>query len=497
MTRRRPVLLDALSLDRDDPRGLARQVHAAVRAMVLDGVLPAGARLPSSRALAEAWGVARNTVVGALDRLIAEGLLASRRGSGTFVAEVVGARISRRAPAKPASGGPSPGKLSVRGRAALAEAMLRGQHGDRPLAPDVPALDRFPTDLWHRSILRSARRQRLALLLGIDRRGFAPLRAAIAAHVGPARGVICAPEQIVILTSTRQAIQLASTLLTEPGEAAAIEDPGFLGARGIFSAAGLKLAAMPVDGEGANPGRLAGVRLIYLTPSHQYPLGVAMSLERRMAALGIAERLGAWIVEDDYDGEFQIRGHPAPSLHGLSGGGRVLYAGTFSKAMFPAIRLAYLVVPPDLIDAFASVRASLDGVTQLHGQAALADFMESGAFATHIRRMRGLYAEREEALLDRLGRRLGGALDLPAPGGGLQLAARFRNPADDQEVIRRLDHRLAAPMPLSRYYLKDPVPGLLIGFAASSEPVIARAVDHLAQVIESGPKRKRRTGPSA
>lgn len=494
MIRRRSVLLDALALDRSDPQGLARQVHAGVRAMVLDGVLPAGARLPSSRALAEAWGVARNTVVGALDRLIAEGLLSSRRGSGTFVAEVVGAR---RTPAKAASGGTVSGKLSVRGRAALAEALLRGQHGDRPLAPDVPALDRFPTDLWHRSILRSARRQRLALLQGTDRRGFEPLRAAIAAHVGPARGVICSPDQIVILTSTRQAVQLAGLLLTEPGEGAAIEDPGFLGARAIFNAAGLKLSAMPVDGEGANPGRLSGVRLIYLTPSHQYPLGVAMSLERRMAVLGIAERLGAWIVEDDYDGEFQIRGHPAPSLHGLSGGGRVLYVGTFSKAMFPAIRLAYLVVPPGLVDAFASVRASLDGITQLHGQAALADFMESGAFAAHIKRMRGLYAEREAALLDRLRARLGGLLDLPEPGGGLQLAARFRRRIDDIDLVRRLDPVEAAPMPLSRYYLKDGAAGLLMGFAASTPAMLGKAVDYLAGAIESGPKRKRRTGSSA
>ncbi|MBM3535572.1 MAG: PLP-dependent aminotransferase family protein [Alphaproteobacteria bacterium] len=490
MIRRRPVLLDALALDRSDPAGLARQVHVELRRMILDGVLPAAARLPSSRALARAWGIARNTVVGALDRLAAEGLLASRRGSGTFVAEIVGARLPRRASAKAASG------LSARGRVALTEAMLRGQHGDRPLAPDVPALDRFPTDLWHRSILRSARRQRLALLQGVDRRGFAPLRAAIAAHVGPARGVICAPEQIVILTSTRQAIQLAGLLLTEPGEAVAIEDPGYLGARAIFSAAGLKLTAMPVDGEGASAERLAGVRLIYLTPSHQYPLGVAMSLKRRMAALGIAERLDAWIVEDDYDGEFQIRGHPAPSLHGLSGGGRVLYAGTFSKAMFPAIRLAYLVVPPDLIDAFASVRASLDGITQLHGQAALADFMESGAFAAHIRRMRGLYAEREEALLDRLQARLGGLLHLPEPGGGLQLAALFRRSADDIDLVRRLDPAEAAPMPLSRYYLKDGAAGLLMGFAASTPAVLGRAVDHLARIIESGSGRKRRTGTS-
>ena len=215
-----------------------------------------------------------------------------------------------------------------------------------------------------------------------------------------------------------------------------------------------------------------------------------------MAALGVAERLGAWIIEDDYDGEFQNRGHPAPSLHGLSGGGRVIYVGTFSKAMFPAIRLAYLVAPPDLVDAFAAVRVRLDGATQLHGQAALADFMESGAFTGHIRRMRGLYAEREEALLDRLGRRLGGALHLPAPGGGLQLAALFRKRIDDQAVVHRLDPKVAAPMPLSRYYLKEPRPGLLMGFAASSEPVIVRAVEHLAQAIETGPKQKRRTGSS-
>ena len=492
MTRRRPVLLDALALDRADPQGLARQVHAAVRAMILDGTLPSGARLPSSRALAEAWGVARNTVVGALDRLTAEGLLAGRRGSGTFVAEVVGARLPRRAPAKARAGG-----LSQRGRAALSEAMLQSQHGDRPLAPDVPALDQFPMDLWHRSVLRSARRHRAALLQGVDRRGFGPLRVAIAAHVGPARGVLCEPEQVVILSSTRQAIQLTATLLTDPGDAAAIEDPGYLGARALLNASGLRLVAMPVDGEGADPRGLAAIRLIYLTPSHQYPLGVAMTLGRRMAALGVAERLGAWIIEDDYDGEFQIRGHPAPSLHGLSGGGHVIYVGTFSKAMFPAIRLAYLVAPPDLVDAFAAVRVRQDGPTQLQGQAALADFMESGAFASHIRRMRGLYAEREAALLSHLDRRLAGVLDLSEPGGGLQLAARFRRRLDDQALVARLRAEEAAPMPLSRYYLKDGTPGLLMGFAASGEARLARAVDHLARTIESGLPRKRRTGSSA
>lgn len=490
MSRTRPVLLDALALDRSDPQGLARQLHAGLRAMVLDGTLPAGARLPSSRTLAAGWGVARNTVVGALDRLIAEGLLDGRRGSGTFVADVVALRLPRRPPIRAGAGG-----LSQRGRAAMAEALLQSPHGHRPLAPDVPALDRFPVDLWHRSILRSARRHRAALLQGVDRRGFAPLRQAIAAHIGPARGVLCGSEQVVVLSSTRQAIQLATTLLTERGDLAAIEDPGYLSARGIFRSGGLKLAPMPVDGEGADPARLSGARLIYLTPSHHYPLGVPMSLKRRMAALAAADRLGAWIVEDDYDGEFQIRGHPAPSLHGLSGGRRVIYVGTFSKAMFPAIRLAYLVAPPDLVDAFAQVRVRLDGPTQLHGQAALADFMETGAFAAHIRRMRGLYAGREAALLSLLARRLDGVLSLPAPGGGLQLAARFLSgTVDDAAFVQRLAPEEAAPMALSRYYLARGLPGRLIGFAASDEKRLARAVDHLARVWESGLPRMRRTG---
>jgi len=252
----------------------------------------------------------------------------------------------------------------------------------------------------------------------------------------------------------------------------------------------LRLVPMPVDGEGADPAGLAAARLIYLTPSHQYPLGVAMSLARRMAALEAAERLGAWIVEDDYDGEFQIRGHPAPSLHGLSGGGRVIYVGTFSKAMFPAIRLTYLIAPPALAEAFAAVRVRQDGVTQLHGQAALADFMESGGFAGHIKRMRGLYAEREEALLRHLGRRLGGVLHLPEPGGGLQLAARFRHAIDDQLLVHQLLPEQAAPMPLSRYYLEAPIPGLLIGFANGDPARSERAIDHLARTYESGLWRK-------
>ena len=220
-----------------------------------------------------------------------------------------------------------------------------------------------------------------------------------------------------------------------------------------------------------------------------------MSLARRMAALAVAERLGAWILEDDYDGEFQTRGHPAPSLHGLSGGGRVIYVGTFSKAMFPAIRLAYLVAPPDLVDAFATVRIRLDGATQLQGQAALADFMESGAFASHIRRMRGLYSEREEALLHHLGKRMRGVFDLPAPGGGLQLAARFQRSVDDTALVRRLTPAEAAPMALSRYSLRAGTPGLMMGFAASDELRLERAVDHLAATIESGLPRLKRTGP--
>jgi GntR family transcriptional regulator/MocR family aminotransferase len=495
MSRRNPVLLDAIRLDRADAAGLAGQIHAAVRAMVLDGTLPPGARLPSSRVLAASWGLARNTVVAALDRLVAEGFLGAERGAGTFVAEVVGAGIVRRRAAVPPLGA---NRLSVRGRASYTEAREQGPPGPAPLAPDIPALDRFPIDLWHRSVLRSARHHRVALLQGADRRGWAKLRAAIAAHIGPARGVLCDPEQIIVLTSTRQAIALAATLLADPGDRAAIEEPGYLGARTILAAHGLDLIAMPVDREGADPAVLAdtrGVRLVYLTPSHQYPLGYAMSLKRRMAVLEAAHRLGAWILEDDYDGEFQFRGHPAPSLHGLSGGGRVVYFGTFSKAMFPAIRLAYLVAPPDLVDAFAAVRFRSDGMTALHSQAALADFMESGAFAGHIRRMRSLYAEREAALLHHAARLLDGAIELPAPGGGLQLAARFLGGVRDVAVTAALDPAEASPARLARYYLgKRAESGLVMGFAGWDEPRLAGALEHVARAVASAASLRRSVG---
>jgi GntR family transcriptional regulator/MocR family aminotransferase len=491
----RPVLLDAIRLDRTAPAALGRQIHAAIRAMVLEGTLLPGARLPSSRALAESWGLARNTVVAALDRLAAEGFLNPARGSGVFVADVVGARLTRQ------RGSAATGGLSARGRAAADEAQALAPPPPGPLAPDIPALDRFPLDLWHRSVLRSARRWRTALLRANDPRGFAPLRAAIAAHIGPARGVLCEPEQVIVLTSTRMAIALAATMLTDAGDTAAIEEPGYLGARALLAAQGLTLAPMPVDGEGARIDALEGTRarVLYLTPSHQYPLGYPMSLRRRMAALAAARRLGAWIIEDDYDGEFQFRGHPVPSLHGLSGGARVVYLGTFSKATFPAIRLSYLVVPPDLVEAFAAVRVRIDGATALHSQAALADFMESGAFATHVRRMRGLYGEREAALLHHAARRLGAAIELPAPGGGLQLAARFVRPVRDVALARALDPEIAAPAPLSRFYIGRAQSGLVMSFGAWDEPVLARAVAHIAQALDrqTGPIRKAQTGSFA
>jgi GntR family transcriptional regulator/MocR family aminotransferase len=503
----RPVLLDAIRLDRAAPAALGRQIHAAIRTMVLDGTLPPGARLPSSRALAEGWGLARNTVVAAFEQLVAEGFLNPARGAGVFVADVVGARLAPRltsARRSLVSGGS--GGLSARGRAAAEEAQALSPPPPGPLAPDIPALDRFPLDLWHRSVLRSARRYRTQLLRANDPRGFAPLRAAIAAHIGPARGVLCAPEQVVVLTSSRMAIALAATLLTDRGDRAAIEEPGYLGARVLLAAQDLELVPMPVDREGADIAALEGsrARLIYLTPSHQYPLGYPMSLRRRMAALEAARRLGAWIIEDDYDGEFQFRGHPVPSLHGLSGGTRVVYLGTFSKATFTAIRLSYLVVPPDLVDAFAAVRVRIDGATTLHSQAALADFMESGAFATHVRRMRSLYGEREAALLHHAARLLRGAIDLPAPGGGLQLAAPFLRPVRDVALVRALDPAIASPAPLSRFYLGRPQSGLVMSFGAWEEKILARAVEHIARTLaasalarESGPVRKQRTGSSA
>jgi GntR family transcriptional regulator/MocR family aminotransferase len=461
-------------LDRAAAAPLQEQLSEALRAAVLSGRLKSGTRLPPTRQFAADLGISRNTVAGAFDRLLAEGYLEARVGDGTYVARALPDDLIRaRRPPAPAGGADrAASDLSQRGSLLVAHPPSAARPGDCP-APRafravLPALDAFPRRAWGRLVERHLRRPDPALLGYGDPAGYRPLREAIAAYLGVTRGARCEPDQVIVVGGSQQALDLAARLLLDPGDAAAIEDPGYPGARAALRAAGADLRPVPVDAEGIVVGTaLAGARLVYTTPSHQFPLGATMSLARRLALLDWAARDGAWILEDDYDGEYRYDGRPLPALQGLDGGGRVIYLGTFSKVLFPGLRLGYLVVPPALADAFAAARALADrGSPQLE-QAALADFIAEGHFARHIRRTRLLYLERQRALVAAARRELAGLLEVRPAAAGMHLVGRLPADADDRAVWRRAAAHGVACLPLATCALAaTPFPGLVLGYAA-------------------------------
>src|SRR5262245_38120039 len=343
--RRAVVTIGTLGLDRASGVPFYRQIYDGVREAILSGRLRPGARLPSTRVLAADLETSRNTVLAAFGQLLAEGYVEGRVGAGTTVARTLPETLLRARPE--AAGTERPGRrprLSRRGALLVGTraALGRGAIAAHPFRPGLPGLETFPFDLWTRLIARRWRRVPRQLLDYGDPAGYAPLREAIAAYLGEARAVRCEATQVIVVTGAQQAVDLAARVLLDPGETAWVEDPGYQGARGALVAAGIRLASVPVDVEGLAVRRGArsapGARLVYVTPSHQYPLGVTMSLQRRLALLEWASASGAWILEDDYDSEYRYAGRPLAALQGLDTAGRVIYAGTFSKVLLPAPR---------------------------------------------------------------------------------------------------------------------------------------------------------------
>ena len=354
-----------ISLESSSGAPYYRQLYDGVRRAILSGLLPAGTRLPSTRTLAAELGISRTTVVTAFEQLLAEGYLEGKVGSGTFVArylpdDLLSVAFKADRESRPARSGRG---LSGRGAvlAATPTTAVRDRGSPRAFRPGVPALDEFPDAAWRRVSTKVWRKPSGGLLGYGDPAGYRPLREAIARYLGASRAVRCVPEQVIVVSGSQQALDLAARVLLDPGDTVWVEDPGYMGARGTLSGAGARLVPVPVDGEGlgvaVGVARELDARLACVTPSHQYPLGVTMSLSRRLELLGWANRSGAWVVEDDYDSEYRYTGCPLEALQGLDSEGRVLYIGTFSKVLFPALRLGYLVVPSDLIDAFVSARA--------------------------------------------------------------------------------------------------------------------------------------------
>jgi GntR family transcriptional regulator/MocR family aminotransferase len=481
------ALLQAISIDRGTRHTLGTQISASLRNLILSGVMTAGERMPASRTLAQELGVARTTIVEAYERLVAEGILEARVGAGTFVSDALNAER----PAAVAASPPRPVK-SVRLSKAMADASgrfaTRLSHEPRPFTTAMPGFDAFPMAQWARLSSKHWRADRHQVLGYARPQGLQSLRYAIASHLRAYRGIDCVWQQIFIVAGAQQAFQLIAATLIDAGDKVWFENPGAIGARNSLILSGADLVPVPVDDNGldvdAGLARSSNFRLAFVTPSHQQPLGAKMSLERRLALLKAAEDCGAWIIEDDWDGEFCFSGRPMPTLKGIDVAGRVIYVGTFSKSLFPALRLGFLLAPEALVASFhTSLEAFSPGVPTI-SQAIVSDFITEGHFATHIRRMRKLYAERYQALLDCSAARLGDWLELVPTNTGMHTVAFTRNGLDADRISTVMADRGITMTPLSRFCI-EPIrqQGVVLGFSAFTPSQIECAVEILAQAF--------------
>ncbi|GJD40158.1 PLP-dependent aminotransferase family protein [Methylobacterium bullatum] len=497
-TRRRPPL--PLQLDLDPPaagplrRGdasLHGRVREALRDAILAGRLPPGGRLPSSRTLAGDLGCARGTILLAIEQLVAEGYLTTRPGSGTRVADtlpddlLVPRGTAGRTPPSPAAP-----VLSRRGASLAAS---RGEAGDAPI-PDAfalgrPALDAFPRETWARLLQAEWRAGPPAHRhpLGDPR-----LRRALAAYLSAGRGVACSEEAVIVTASIRQSLRLLAELLLEPGEAAYLEEPGFPGLAHALRAAGLRTIPVPCDTAGFSIARARsldpGARLAVVTPAQGHPLGDTMSLENRLALLAWAEAEDGWIVEDDYDGEYRYAGRPLAPLHALDRAGRVLYVGSVSKVLLPALQMSYLVLPEALVEPVRRALTGSGGFASILGQGALARFIAEGHFAAHLRRTRRLYGQRQAALAAAMRDHLGDVLEVPPRDGGMHLVARPvpGTDFDDRLAVEACARAGIATTALSPHFA-DPAraeQGLLLGYACVPERAVIPAVRRMAEALK-------------
>jgi GntR family transcriptional regulator/MocR family aminotransferase len=478
-----PVAL--VPLDRSSAEPLWRQLADALVRRITGGELAPGTRLPSSRMLADDLGLSRGTVAAAFDQLLAEGWLEGRRGAGTFVAP----RVTRLR-SGPAGRGPQPA-LSRRGET-IADSVRtwRPTLGTpRPFRPGVPAADLFPWPAWRGACNRVLRSSRADLFGYGDPGGFPPLREAIASYVRIARGLRCTPSQVIVVEGAQQGLDFALRLLTDPGDAVAAEDPGYLGARAAMQAAGARIVPIGVDSQGIDVDALRRAdpvpKLVYASPSNQFPLGITMPRARREALLGWARDTGAWIVEDDYDSEFRYAALPVPSLHSLDTDGRVVYVGSLSKVLFPGLRVGYLVVPERILEGVLAARFLAGIHAPFFHQAVLADFMASGHLLRHIRRMRSAYAERQQALRRAGAEHLAGLVEIDGAETGMKLTAWLPRGVDDIAMAGAARRAGVDVYPLSRYwYGAGPERGgFLVGYAGYTPNALNAAAAILGSVL--------------
>jgi GntR family transcriptional regulator / MocR family aminotransferase len=490
------ALLQAIKIEGGGRRPISTQLYVALRDMILCGAFAAGERLPATRTAARELGVSRTTIIEVFDRLTSDGLIESRIGSGTFVSAV----LNSDRPKPPESGAPSRDikapKLS-RGFEAAAERFserYRLPHVPRAFTTALPAFDAFPIAQWTRLAAKHWRGGRNDVMGYGEPCGHPHLRRAIAAHLRTCRGITCDSEQVFIVGGAQQAFHLIGSMLLDPGDKVWFENPGAIGACNGLIACGAEMVPVPVDQEGMRVddglANCPKFRLAFVTPSHQQPLGTVMSLERRFALLNAAASAGAWIIEDDYDGEFFFGGRPPPTLKSVDTTGLVIYVGTFSKSLFPSLRLGFILSPPSLIDSFRTIMNRLLTGVPTSSQTTVAEFMEEGYFHTHVRRMRRLYAERNDVLCASAKRKLQGLLSVVPASSGLHTIGYLDASLQETRVAVAADARQITVSPISRFTIA-PVKssGLVLGFGGIKPAAIEAGVEVLAEVLASCERR--------
>lgn len=481
-----------VSIDRRSTKPLHKQVYEAFCAMIVGRNLHAGQRVPSTRSLASELKISRIPILSAYSQLLAEGYFESRSGSGTFVSSSLpdqGVSLERRDAAS----------MRIRSGHRALSSLSAHLPSFKPIPwlnkwgafiVGQPAFEHFPSQVWSRLVNRHVRNVRVNSLYYGDPMGSESFRATIADYLRTTRAVNCHASQIMVVGGSQQALDLTANVLLDPGDKVWIEEPGYRLARHVFAMAGCRLVPVPVDAGGmdvaAGIKRARKARAAFVTPSHQFPLGATMSVSRRLQLLDWAHCSGSWIIEDDYDNEYRYESMPIASLQGLDRNSRVIYIGTFSKTLFPALRLGYVVIPPDLVERFVAVRQAMDINSPHLYQAVLQDFIAEGHLARHIRRTRLLYRERRNVLVNAINNEFGSSIEILGAEAGMHLVATLPKGVGDRSVSERAALTDLWLWPLSSCYLDKPArEGLILGFGSTTPRQIPNAVRRLRDIIRS------------
>ena len=487
-------ILPLITVDRKAPKALHRQIYDAYRTAIVDGSLLPGQRIPSTRVLALEIGVSRFPVVNAYAQLLAEGYFESRVGAGTVVSSSLPEQLTSSQPAKVRlrTSHSEPRPVSRRSSVLPHFKVDPWQRGWGAFGEGQVAVEQFPRQVWSNLVARHCRSMDAKSFQYGDQMGSRAFRETIASYLRTARSVRCEADQVMIVSGSQQALEITARVLLDPGSRVWVEEPGYRLAKAVFALAGCHIVPVPVDGEGLDVA--AGMKLFrraraaFVTPSHQFPLGVSMSASRRFQLLDWAQSTGSWIIEDDYDSEYRYESSPLASLQGLDASARVIYVGTFSKVLFPALRMGYIVIPSDLVDSFMSVRRAMDIGPPKFYQEVVADFIAEGHFSRHIRRMRVLYRERRSALVDSIHKELGSMVEVLGSEAGMNVTVTLPDGSHDVEIAERAVGQNLWLWPLSpSYFDKISLEGFVLGFASTPVEEIPGAVRKLRNLLISRP----------